>query len=392
MALGANRGSPAARAPLALLAMVVVVPLLQMIPLPPSIWVALPGQAPRLEALHLARLPLPWLPLSLSRSNTRGAALALIPPVAVFVAGLSLEEIELRRLAWLWIISAVAGLSLGIVQVASPAGGPAYAYSTTNLASLVGFFANRNHEAAFLLALLPIAAALSTTKVAAARHHAEQTGVAAPWLAWPFILISFVALGVIRSRAGVILAAPAALLTLAVAWRSRRSLNGGPLAAIAAAIGLASLAVALFGLGPILGRFAKAPAPEFRLEAWPHVITAARSYLPLGSGLGSFDRVFEAFEPLSLIGPKYFNHAHNDYLELWLETGWVAAIALALFLVWFLLATWTAWRSGSALAQAASAAIALLMVESLVDYPLRTETLAVLFAFCCVLLVRRPTS
>ena len=35
------------------------------------------------------------------------------------------------------------------------------------------------------------------------------------------------------------------------------------------------------------------------------------------------------------------------------------------------------------LAQASSAAIFLLMAQSVVDYPLRTETLAVLFAFCC---------
>jgi O-antigen ligase len=371
--------------PLTLLAMIVAVPLLQLIPLPPSVWTVLPGQAPRAEGLRLARFPTPWLPLSLSPGDTGRAALALIPPTAMFLATLSLGAAERRRLAWLWIALAVAGLAVGLGQVATPSGGPAYPYRTTNLGSLVGLFANRNHEAGFLLALLPFAAALALPAAPGEHRRAGARGLGAtPWMAWPFMLVSIVALGVIRSRAGLILAAPATLAAVAVAWRGRgRRLGGWPMVVIAAAIGLAALAVALFGLDPILSRFDSHAPTELRFGAWPHVIAAARSFLPLGSGLGSFDRVFEAVEPLSLVGPTYFNHAHNDYLELWLETGWTGAAILAPFLVWFIHATWRAWRLGPPLAQASGAAIALLMAQSVVDYPLRTETLAVLFAFCC---------
>jgi O-antigen ligase len=370
---------------LALLAMIIAVPLLQLIPLPPGVWTAAPGQAARAEALRLARLPTPWLPLSLSPGDTARAVLALIPPAAMLVATLRLDASERRRLAWLWIVLAVAGLALGLAQVAAPGGGPAYPYRTTNVGSLVGLFANRNHEAGFLLALLPFAAALA---MSAGPGEPRRTGPrgrdGAPWMAWLFILVSIVALGVIRSRAGLILAAPATLAAISVAWRGRDWRVGGrPMAAIAAAIGPAALAVALFGLDPILVRFDGHAPAEFRFEAWPQVIAAARSFLPLGSGLGSFDRVFEAVEPLSLVGPTYFNHAHNDFLELWLETGWVGAAILALFLAWFIPAAWRAWRSGVPLAQAASAAVMLLMAQSVVDYPLRTETLAILFAFCC---------
>jgi len=370
--------------PLAVMATIVAVPLLQLIPLPPAVWTALPGQAARVEALRLAGLPAPWLPFSLSPQETGRAALALIPPAAMFFAILGQSGRDRRRLAWLWIAVAAVGLVLGAAQVAEPAGGPAYPYRTTNVGSLVGFFANRNHEAGFLLALLPFAAALTTPLDPTEPRQAKGRGRGlAPRMAWPFILIAIVALGVIRSRAGLILAAPATLAALAIAWRGGHRRSGvRPLAAVAAAIGLAVLAVALFGLEPILGRFdGRAPA-EFRFEAWPHVIAAARSFLPLGSGLGSFDRVFESVEPLSLVGPTYFNHAHNDYLELWLETGWAGLGILALFLVWFVGAAWRAWRSGSPFAQAASAATLLLMAQSVVDYPLRTEALAVLFAFC----------
>lgn len=375
----------AAAFPLAVLAVIIAVPLLQLAPLPPGVWASLPGQAPRLQALRLAGLPAPWLPLSLSPDDTGRAALALIPPTAMFIAALRLSADDSRRLAWLWIGLAAAGLALGLAQVAEPSGGPAYAYRTTSLGSLVGLFANRNHEAGYLLALLPFAAALAAPAGPGERRRAGPRGrEGTPWAAWPFILVSIVALGVVRSRAGLILAAPATLAALAVAWRGRaRRLGGWPTAMIAGAIGLAALAVVGFGLDPILVRFDPHAPAEFRYQAWPHVITAARSFLPLGSGLGSFDRAFEAVEPLSLVGPTYFNHAHNDYLELWLETGWIGAAVLALFLVWLIPAAWRAWRSGPPLAQASSAAIVLLMAQSAVDYPLRTETLAVLFAFCC---------
>jgi len=380
--------------PLTILALVIAVPLLQLIPLPPGVWATLPGEVPRTEALRLAGLQAPWLSPTLSSDETGRAGLALIPPAAMFLGGILFDRSDVRRLTWLWIGLATTGLALGIAQVVAGSQSAAYPYRTTNYGSLVGLFANRNHEADFLLALLPLAVGVavpagpSQERAAAPRDHIPGSP-----LAWLFIPVSIVALGVIRSRAGVILATPAALAALAIAWRGSHPRRGRrPMAGIAAMIGLPVLAVALFSLEPILGRFDSQRPAEFRFEAWPHVAAAAEAYLPLGAGLGSFDRVFEAVEPLSLVGPTYFNHAHNDYLELWLETGWLGAAILALFLVWFAPAAWRAWRSGQPLAQAASAAVVLLMAQSVVDYPLRTETLAVLFGFCCGVLARRPSA
>jgi O-antigen ligase len=376
---------------LTIMALVVATPLLQLIPLPPALWSGLPGQGPRLVALRLAGVEPPWLPMSLAPRETASAALALIPPAAMLMGSLCLTADQVRRLGGLWIILAVAGLGLGMAQIADPAGGLAYPYRTTNLGSLVGLFANRNHEAGFLLALPPFAAALAVREIPRARPEARG-GALAPgqWLAGLFILISVIALGAIKSRAGVILAAPAIIAAIAIVWRaSSRRAGRGAIAGVSAAAIIAISVVAAFGLTPIVSRFAPQSDGEFRLEAWPHVVDAAKSFLPLGSGVGSFDRVFEAAEPLVLVRPTYFNHAHNDYLELWLETGWVGVAIFSLFLVWLAIATLRAWRGGSDLARASSAAILLLMAESAVDYPLRTETLAVLFAFCCGTLASR---
>jgi O-antigen ligase len=125
-------------------------------------------------------------------------------------------------------------------------------------------------------------------------------------------------------------------------------------------------------------------AQEARFAAWPTVVQAAWSFMPLGAGVGAFERVFRAAEPLGLVGPTFFNHAHDEYLEIWLETGVVGPALVAAFAVWFALASVRAWRrGGEPLARGASVGVGLILAQSVVDYPLRTETVACLFAFAC---------
>jgi O-antigen ligase len=376
--------------PLGLLGLTLVLPLLQMTPLPPSLWTLLPGAAPRAQALALAGLPLGWAPMSLNPDETGRMTLALTPPVAMVLAMLVLGPAAGRRLAGLWLVMATVGLLLGLGQIAAP-GGPAYLFAVTNVGSLVGLFANRNHEAGFLLALLPFAAAFATPGRGRAKP-AEGPNVM-PWLAGLFIVMAVVALTVIRSRTGVLLAGPAlaaAMLAPAGQRRRRGAKASRASASLIAAVGIALLVVAALSLTPVLERFALAVGDDPRLKAWPYVIAAAWAHQPFGAGLGAFDRVYQTVEPLTLVGPTYFNHAHNEFLELWLETGWPGVALLTAFGVWFLRASVAAWRSGSSLTRAASAAVLLMLAESVTDYPLRTETMAVLMAFCCGLLAAQP--
>jgi O-antigen ligase len=89
------------------------------------------------------------------------------------------------------------------------------------------------------------------------------------------------------------------------------------------------------------------------------------------------------------------NHAHNDFLEVALETG-VFGIALMLaFLAWFGRRAWAAWRTdreGANLARAATLAIVAVLGFSLVEYPLRTSAMAVIFAMSCAFLLPARSS
>ncbi len=70
-----------------------------------------------------------------------------------------------------------------------------------------------------------------------------------------------------------------------------------------------------------------------------------RTYFPVGSGLGGFDPLFRMHEPFELLKPTYFNHAHNDWLEIALDAGGAGIALLFGSILWWGMASARAWRS-----------------------------------------------
>ena len=326
------------------------------------------------------------MPLTLTPDKTWRSLLALIPVVAIFLAVAVVKPNQQRLLIMGLFGFTTLSVLLAIAQVA--AGGTGfYLWPTTDAGNVVGFFANRNHFATLCLLTIPFLA------VTAGRELRRRTSGSALvlWLSLLGLGVIVLMLGVIRSRAGVVLLPPTLAASLLAAWfasggrRPKTWLLGLIGATVAAVVAGAALVVE-----PVLERFDSAGAKEGRFENWPLVAEAANTYLPLGSGLGSFDAVFRSVEPLDTLDPTFFNQAHNDYLELWLETGWLGGGLLLVFFVWFARRSWAAWRapvsSSSDLQRAASVAIVVVLAHSAVDYPLRTLTIAVTFALCCAFL------
>jgi O-antigen ligase len=379
--------------PIGVLAAIVLVPVLQIIPLPFELWRQLPGREVVVQALDAAGLGHGPQPFSLAPQQTWRSLLGLAPPAAMFLGVLMLTDGQRRLMAALWLALAVASLCLGGLQMLGGSDSALYFYPITNADSPVGFFANRNHQAAFLLCLLPVAAMF------AARFDGrfDSPRLFPALAATLYVFIAIVGVAATKSRAGIALALVALVGVTAIVlrgeavrrhWRAAAGLGGG----VALAIG----GVLAFGLGPIAERFAAGGEPRF--EGWPVVLRAAQSFLPLGSGVGSFSAVYGGVEPLTQVSPIYFNHAHNDYLELWLETGLAGAALLALFVGWLAWRAFLIWRrritaGGGGMAAACTVLVGLLLAHSTVDYPLRTETLAVLFAFACATIAAwRPDS
>ncbi len=106
-------------------------------------------------------------------------------------------------------------------------------------------------------------------------------------------------------------------------------------------------------------------------------------HAPLGSGIGSFVQVFTQEAPTRFLQGEYINHAHNEYVQWWLEGGVVALLALAAVLSVLAIATSRLMRaapSDRALSIPALVAIAVILAHSWVDYPLRTPSMMLVAA------------
>jgi O-antigen ligase len=116
-----------------------------------------------------------------------------------------------------------------------------------------------------------------------------------------------------------------------------------------------------------------------------------RDFMPWGTGLGSFRSVYQLYEKPEDVSNIYVIHAHNDYVELALETGVPGISVMIAFLVLWARAARRVWRYADAgpYARAASIASAAILVHSLVDFPLRTAAIGAVFAMCLALLVER---
>ncbi len=385
-----TEGAPGGgRLALVLLGAVAALPLLQLIPLPYDLWTRLPGRAGVLQVLAVTRTGRPMLPLSLAPEQTWQALLALSPPSAMFMGALLLTDRQRRLMAGVWMGLGALSLAIGVLQVLGGPDSRWYFYAITNRGSPVGLFANRNHEAALLYSLLPFAGLF------AGRFRGDfgDRRSLPPLISSLYLMLAIAGVGVTLSRTGAVLAAVGLLAAAAVAARGgifRRRWRASAILAAACMAGVA--AVLLLGFAPLAARFSEIDATELRFQGWPLVLGAARDHLPLGSGLGSFQTIYFSVEPLSQVSGVYFNHAHNDYLELWLEAGLAGAVLLGLFLAWLAVRTTGVWiqlaAAGADLAAAASLTLLLLLAHSAVDYPLRTEALAVLFAFACAALAR----
>ena len=102
---------------LALVVGAIALPCLQLIPLPPELWTALPGRDFVAEILTTAQAPISWRPISLIPSETWRALLSLLPSVAIFLAILSLGRDARRRLLLVALAIGVASAVLGMLQV-----------------------------------------------------------------------------------------------------------------------------------------------------------------------------------------------------------------------------------------------------------------------------------
>lgn len=353
-----------------LLATVLLV-LLQLVPLPPGIWTVLPGRDVLLEASFDEGV---WRPWSIVPWATFNAASSLIVPVVTFALVSALRDEEKTWLPTILLGFIFLSMLLGLLQFSGVRFDNPFINDLPGVVS--GTFANRNHFALFLA----MGCLITPVWAFAGKQSAGWRAPTSLALVTLFALI-ILATG---SRAGILTGLLALVLGFGLCWHdARRALRGAPRwvfpTLIAAVIGV----IALFVLVSIAADRAESirrvfevdPGQDMRTRGLPTVLSMIATYFPAGAGFGGFDPIFRLHEPFALLKPTYFNHAHNDFLEIVLDAGLPGLLLLFVAIGWYAVASVRAWRGSgrhSILPKLGSAILLLIFVASSFDYPART--------------------
>lgn len=358
----------------------------QLVPLPPSPWASLPGRDSLAGIATNAGVAVGWRALSLSPDRTMNALLACLPALATLLVLARMSQRQFARVPFVLLGAVFLCAILGLTQVY--AGWP-YPYRITNLGNAVGFFANRNHAALLLAMGIPIVAHLAVSS--------ERLGTPRQRL----ILAVCVTLGIVAllltngSRAGLatgligLLGAGAMVKRFGAPARGPRGLPW----VLLGAFGLLMTVIVIFWLSSRGLSFERAAQTndggELRLIALPTILEMIRTYFPIGSGLGTFDAAFKIFEPDAMVSTVYFNHAHNDYLELLSDAGLFGLALLAAFILWVArrsLVRGRLWRRWSSECWMALVMLAQVAVASAFDYPVRVPFISATLMYLAAVL------
>ncbi len=314
---------------------------LQMVPLPAALRDRLSPCAAAVDrALSFAPAPDRLVPLSLDPAATAWALAAAVTLVVVFWSARAIVERHglravSRGVAWL-------GIVLSVVVFVQRFSSPHHIYgfwapiARTATPTPFGPYVNRNDLATWLLLAVPLvfgyAAARTVPRLRGGAGAAalERALDARTVLLAGAVMLMMATLVASLSRSGLA-AILAALATLfALGRRQLRGTGSGALAAVAVTLLLLTLPFTdTAALGARLGDTLPGDVGG-RVAIWRDSWRMARDFAATGLGAGAFARGMLAYQraPLAI----FFNHAHNEYLQMLAEGGLLVAVPAAVAL------------------------------------------------------------
>lgn len=379
----------------------------QSLPLPLALVQALSPQTAAVWQPVLDLLPPDtWVPLSLNPQATLIEGLRLGSYVFAYILAVQLLCSGRRLTVFLSVVAALT-LCIAIATMLQRAFAPESLFWLRPVRSGLGSFGPwvyRNHYAGFMVMTCPLLLA------ACLLHRPEGDGEEATLrerllrlfsgsglhLLFGFGAMAAVASVFLSQSRGGILSLTVSLLVfvLLLAWRmrARRQLLALPLLVLAGGLLLAG---SQFDWNALLGRFQFAIDPaggglrDDRLLIWQDTFRIIADFPLTGTGFGSFAAVFPGYKTLA--DELFYDHAHNDVLELLAEGGAIGFLLAACFVGTVLRNGWRQIflrhdRLAALTAISAFSGLAGLLFFSLTDFNLHNWANGLYFFFLCALL------
>lgn len=309
------------------------------------------------------------------RYDTLTQALNLIPcGVVILVAGETFTH--RRRLHQYVLAMSVFGFAVAMFALIQDLSNSDKIYWLVQAhgisAAIYGPYANHNHYAGLMEMLAPLAGAAAFLERGAKRSLLLFAAA-----------IMAVSIVFSRSRGGTLGLAVAIVFVCLVLFRANRQ-HRAALAVMAVTAGIAGLVLFLAN-DKILQRMTETQ-DNYRLAIYSDCLRMWLHKPLLGFGWGTFPTVYPEFR--SFFTNLRVNHAHNDYLELLIETGLTGAVIAG----WFLFGVFREGfrkisdkkdHDGSVLALGALTGVAALLAHSALDFNLHIAANAAIFYVLC---------
>lgn len=298
---------------------------LHLTPVPAALWSALPGHGVYSVAASAVGGQLPaFRSVSLHPDATWASVMAGVPLAGMFLLAYLCSARQVFVVLRILVVVALAQAVIGILQLSSIFSWLQFGAEGRSK----GTFGNSNHFANFLAMAIPLAwlnFRMEASAGAAQRAGQGAKGARVVWGIAVFVLLAGVVAS--SSRAGIATAL-LALFGAAVLVGKKGADAGQWKRYLLTVVIIVALVLALIAPDLWSARFAGRAGADanIRWQVYASTWHAALEFFPFGSGIGTYAAVFPRFKPASR--EEFFEYAHNDYLQLFMEGGLLAACLL----------------------------------------------------------------
>jgi O-antigen ligase len=242
-------------------------------------------------------------------------------------------RLVLRAVAWMGLVAGILGIAQHITApneyywILRPLGPTAPTYTP---------FANRNDFAAWMLMAIPLTQGYIITRIVSRRHAGAPFDPEAA-LDTRNLILGFAVFGMTAallasvSRSAMAGAAASFALFTIIARRRMSAkrlalMTVGSAAMVALALTYANAGVVASRLGSVFDE-----GVSVRVGVWQQTWPMVRDFWPVGSGVGTYQRVMLLYQTMSRF--YYISHADNEYLQILAEGGALVGIPVLFAIV-----------------------------------------------------------